>query len=376
MAGFYVHIPFCRQACRYCDFYFTVSLKHKKELVEALIKEIKNKNNHFENHLFKTLYFGGGTPSVLNENDIHRIISEIKTHYNFDANAEITLEANPDDLSPSYLKGLKKQGVNRLSIGIQSFHNKDLELMRRSHNSEQALSSIKNAQDIGIDNINIDLIYGTPGMTLGEWQENLEKAISLNIPHISAYHLTYEAGTVFDHWRKKKKIIPIDEELSLDQLKHLIKRTEEEGFIHYEISNFAKEGFLSQHNQNYWKGIPYIGIGPAAHSYDGISRYWNISSLKKYIDESQKDSFKYSEYESLSLNDRYNEYIMISLRTMWGLEMDKIEQSFGKDYVKYTESTAKPLIEKNLLKKSGQNISISKQGIFLADQIIREFIRI
>jgi len=376
MAGFYVHIPFCRQACRYCDFYFTVSLKYKGELVDGLLKEIDIKKKQFENHQFSTLYFGGGTPSVLNEKDIDRIITEIKTHYNFESNAEITFEANPDDLSPAYLKSLKKLGVNRLSIGTQSFHDKDLELMRRSHNAKQALSSIKNAQDAGIDNINIDLIYGTPGMSFAEWQENLEKAISLNIPHISAYHLTFEPGTVFDHWRKKKKILPIDEGLSLEQFKYLIDIMLERGFLHYEISNFAKQGFLSEHNKNYWKGIPYVGIGPAAHSYDGISRYWNISSLKKYIDESKKESFSYSEKETLSLNERYNEYIMVSLRTMWGIEMDKIRQLFGGDYVKYTEDISKELIDKKLLKVNEQNISITKQGIFLADQIIREFIRV
>lgn len=376
MAGIYVHIPFCRQACRYCDFYFTVSLKYKDELIAGLLKEIKNKKKQFENHQFNTLYFGGGTPSVLNEKDINKIISEIKTQYNLKPNAEITLEANPDDLSPDYLKSLKKQGVNRLSIGIQSFHDKDLELMRRSHNAEQGLGSIRNAQDIGIDNINIDLIYGTPGMSYGEWQENLEKAISLNIPHISAYHLSYEPGTVFDHWRKKKKIVPIDEELSLDQFKYLINRTVKEGFLHYEISNFAKEGFLSEHNKNYWQGIPYVGIGPAAHSYDGIARYWNISSLKKYIDESQKGSYTYSEKETLSLNERYNEYIMVSLRTVWGIEMDKIGKSFGEDYVKYTENIAQEFYKKELLEKNGNIIRITNTGIFLADQIIREFIKV
>ncbi|MCF8379901.1 MAG: radical SAM family heme chaperone HemW [Bacteroidales bacterium] len=376
MAGFYVHIPFCRQACRYCDFYFTVSLKYKDELVEALLKEIKNKKKQFQNYQFNTLYFGGGTPSVLSEIDINRIIEEIKTHYNFDSKAEITLEANPDDLSVEYLKNLKLLGINRLSIGIQSFHDRDLKLMRRSHSAEQAISSIKNAQNAGIQKLTIDLIYGIPGMSFSDWQENLEKLIELGVPHISAYHLTYEPGTVFDHWRKKKKIIPIEEDSSLEQFKYLIERTRKEGFQHYEISNFAREGHFSEHNKNYWKGIPYAGVGPAAHSYDGTARYWNISSVQKYISESKSDSFNYSEKEMLGVNDRYNEYIMVSLRTMWGINTDKIKQSFGEDYVRYTEDIASGFYKKELLTKKGNDIRITSRGIFLADQIIREFFRV
>lgn len=376
MAGFYVHIPFCRQACRYCDFYFTVSLKYKEELVNSIIKEINNKRQYYEKYEFKTLYFGGGTPSVLKERDLQRIISEIRTHYNFISQPEITLEANPDDLSPAYLRMLRKESINRLSIGIQSFHNKDLKLMRRSHNASQALSSIKNAQDAGISNLNIDLIYGTPGMSFIEWQENLDIAFEQNIPHISAYHLTFEAGTVFDHWRKQNKIIPIEEEESLKQFKYLIEITAQKEFLHYEISNFAKKGYLSEHNKNYWNGIPYLGIGPSAHSYDGKSRFWNISSIKQYIDKTRNGSYNYTENELLSNTDRYNEYILTSLRTMWGIDLDEILQAFGNDYVKYTEKIAADFLRKKLLKKNEKKILITPQGIFLADQIIREFFKV
>ncbi len=376
MAGYYVHIPFCRQACRYCDYYFTVSLKYKEELVDSIVKEIKNKKKYFEKQEFKTLYFGGGTPSVLNEKDIKRIITEIRTHYNFVSQPEITFEANPDDLNPTYLKMLRSEGINRLSIGIQSFHDKDLNLMRRSHNAIQAIDSIKNAQDAEISNLNIDLIYGIPGMSFMDWQENLEISFKQNVTHISAYHLSFEPGTVFDHWRKKKKIIPIEEEESLEQFKYLIKKTAKEMFLHYEISNFAKEGYLSEHNKNYWNGIPFLGIGPSAHSYDGRARSWNISSIKQYIDKTQNGSFNYTENETLSTTDRYNEYILTSLRTMWGIDLNEISQEFGINYVKYTEEIAADLFRKNLLEKKEQKIFITPNGIFLADQIIRDFFKI
>ncbi|MCK4921055.1 MAG: radical SAM family heme chaperone HemW [Bacteroidales bacterium] len=364
MAGYYVHIPFCRQACRYCDYYFTVSLKYKEELVDSIVKEIKNKKKYFEKQEFKTLYFGGGTPSVLNEKDIKRIITEIRTHYNFVSQPEITFEANPDDLNPTYLKMLRSEGINRLSIGIQSFHDKDLNLMRRSHNAIQAIDSIKNAQDAEISNLNIDLIYGIPGMSFMDWQENLEISFKQNVTHISAYHLSFEPGTVFDHWRKKKKIIPIEEEESLEQFKYLIKKTAKEMFLHYEISNFAKEGYLSEHNKNYWNGIPFLGIGPSAHSYDGRARSWNISSIKQYIDKTQNGSFNYTENETLSTTDRYNEYILTSLRTMWGIDLNEISQEFGINYVKYTEEIAADLFRKNLLEKKEQKIFITPNGIF------------
>ncbi len=376
MAGLYIHIPFCRQACRYCDFYFTVSLKFKKELIDCMILEIRNKKKDFEKFEFETIYFGGGTPSVLEIDDFKRLLDEINKHFRVKNNFEFSIEANPDDLSPSYLKSLKFIGVNRLSIGIQSFHDKDLKLMRRSHDANQALTSIRNAHDAGISNLNIDLIYGIPEMSLKEWKENLDVCFQQNIKHISAYHLTFEPGTVFDHWRKKNKIAPIGEEESLRQFKILIKKSEEEKFLHYEISNFSKEAFVSLHNTNYWKGVPYLGIGPSAHSYDGKSRFWNISSIKQYIEKTKSGSYNYTDKEELSLDDSYNEYVLTSLRTMWGIDLDEILKAYGDNYVKYTLDIFQQFFKRKLLNISGRKITISKKGIFLADQIIREFFRI
>lgn len=376
LAGFYVHIPFCRQACRYCDFHFSVSLKYKSDIIDALIREIEHKKNIFRNLKFESLYFGGGTPSVLSIDEINRVIVKIHENFQFKDNHEFTFEANPDDLKPDYLEGLVEQGINRLSIGIQSFRDEDLILMRRSHNSRQAIESLINAKKKGISNINADLIYGIPGLTSGEWKSNLEKLFDLNIPHISAYHLTFEPGTVFDHWRKKGRISPINENISLKQFKILKSETTKNNFVHYEISNFGKKGFFSRHNILYWKQKPYVGIGPSAHSYDGNRRFWNVSNNKKYTEELQKNSGNYLEYEALTNDDRYNEYILTGLRTIWGIELNEIGRRFGDNYVKYTRKIIEEKIEAGLLIFDNNKIILSTEGIFLADQVVREFFRV
>lgn len=375
-AGFYVHIPFCRQACRYCDFHFGVSLKYKSDMLKAMRAELKDKYELFAKEKFGTLYFGGGTPSVLNIEELEFLLDNIKSHFQFLPEAEISFEANPDDLTPEYLRGLKSAGIHRLSIGIQSFRKTDLELMRRSHTAEQAEEAVRNAKNAGFTDINADLIYGIPGLGTDDWKNNVCKLLDLEVQHISAYHLTYEPGTVFDHWRKKKRIIPVEEEDSLRQLKILKEETEKRGFQHYEISNFALPGFYSKHNTLYWKNQKYLGIGPSAHSYTGKKRIWNISSNKNYIEKLLKPESNYTEKEILSKKDQYNEYILTSLRTVWGIDLNEISTRFGDNYVKYTREIAKKHLDKNILSKSGDRMSIFNNGIFLCDRIIRDFIKV
>ncbi len=373
MAGFYFHIPFCRQACRYCDFYFTVSTKYKDDVVKAMIKEIAERSSEYSQEKFSTLYFGGGTPSVLTIKDLDLLLDAVFDKYHFTGDPEFTFEANPDDLTPEYLNQLKSRGINRLSIGVQSFREQDLELMHRSHNAAQALKAIDAARDAGIDNLSIDLIYGIPGMTTGDFTDNIAKALSMNIPHLSAYHLTFEPGTVFDHWRKKGRLLPVDEEESLRQFKRLRALTGEKNYQHYEISNFALDGFYSKHNLSYWKQVPYIGIGPSAHSYLGKFRRWNISSNKDYIRGLLQNQGKYFDYEELTLDNLFNEFILTSLRTMWGIDMVRLRERFGDNYVKYTTKLAEKFFTSGMLLKNGDKIYLSENGLFAADYVMSEF---
>ncbi len=345
-------------------------------MLKVMNLEIEHKHAILDVPELQTIYFGGGTPSVLSPGEVEQIMGRIRKLFDISSDAEISFEANPDDLSREYLKGLKDSGINRLSIGIQSFRDEDLKLMRRSHSALQAIKAIENAQKLGFTNINSDLIYGIPGMTASQWEENLKILTGLGINHISAYHLTFEPGTVFDHWRKKKRIFPVEENESLKQFEILKSLTEKSGFIHYEISNFALAGFFSKHNLTYWKNQKYIGIGPSAHSYDGKRRSWNISSNKKYMEIILSGGHNYYESEELSNTDRYNEYILTSLRTMWGIDLNEIRSAFGDDYVKYTLNIAKDFLKRGLLIQEDEIIKISKNGIFLADQIMREFFRI
>ncbi|MBE0652591.1 MAG: radical SAM family heme chaperone HemW [Bacteroidales bacterium] len=376
MAGFYVHIPFCRQACRYCDFHFSVSVKYIPDMIDAMLKEIRLKKELFGEFGFDSLYFGGGTPSLLKVDELNTLLESIFKHYKFNQGFEFTLEANTDDITAGYVRGLKEAGVNRLSIGIQSFYEKDLVLMRRSHSSKQAVNALKISREAGIENINADMIYGIPGLSSAEWEKNLDRIFEMDVQHISAYHLTFEPGTVFDHWRKKGRIIPVTDEESLEQLKILKSITRERGFIHYEISNFGKENFFSRHNLVYWNLLPYAGIGPSAHSYDGNCRFWNRSDNRKYMDLLGRMGNNYYEYEELSQADHYNEYLLTSLRTMWGADLKEIERRFGEHYVKYTESILKDQINSGWCQRQGQKFRLSKEGIFLADKVIRDFIKI
>jgi len=370
MGGIYIHIPFCRKACRYCDFFFTVSLKYLDGFVDTLVEEIRQHGESAPVRSLKTLYLGGGTPSVLSPAHLDKIINTIHRYYTFTENPEWTIECNPDDLDISRLKMIQAMGFNRLSIGIQSFHDRDLEIMNRSHNAEQAEESVKIAASSGFDNISMDLIYGVPGQSFSEWEENLERALILPVSHLSAYHLTFEQGTVFDHWRKLGRLAPVTDEESVDQYRILREILVSAGFDHYELSNFARGGRLSEHNMLYWSGKPYLGMGPSAHSYDGERRSWNISSLKEYTERvaSGKET---GNSELLSITDKYHDYLITSLRTRWGADPAYIEKSCGKKYRRHFESMAGSYLESGKMFKAEGRIAIDPEGWLICDHILR-----
>lgn len=373
MAGFYIHIPFCKKVCYYCDFHFVATLKYKDQMVDAMLKEIELRSKSWNKEEFQTLYFGGGTPSVLSVDEINRLVTKIYKNYKFSSKIEFTLEANPDDLTPEYLKSLKENTtVNRLSIGTQSFRDVDLKTMNRRHSGEEAYTSIKNAQDKGFTNLNIDLIYGLPGLTDVAWEDNIAKFLELEAPHLSAYHLSFEPKTVFDHLRKKNKLHPVKDDISQSHYKTLISSLKRNGFQHYEISNFAKDDYYSNHNTNYWLGASYIGIGPSAHSYDGTQRSWNVSNNTKYCKDilAEKDSFYTT--EELSISDRYNEYILTSLRTHWGVNVGLIGQRFGENYSSHLRDTIQRFSEGEHYEKTDIGFKLSEKGWLIADFILRE----
>ncbi len=322
----YLHIPFCKQACHYCDFHFSTQLDGKEKLIQALLKEIDLQSNYLQNKQLNTIYFGGGTPSLLNELDLERIFNRIAKHFSFSKNIEITLEANPEDLTLSYLNTLKNQGINRLSIGIQSFDHHNLLFLHRNHSGEQALSAIQNAQNIGLSNISIDLIFGIPSSDLIKLKKDIEQASHSGVQHISAYSLTIEPKTVFGIQKKKKLFQEIPDIEMAQQFELTHNLLVEEGFEAYEISNFAKNGAFSKHNTSYWMQEEYLGIGPSAHSFNGISRQWNVSNNIKYIQALEKNDLTI-EIEQLSEEDKFNEYIMTRLRTKWGIELKKLEKN-------------------------------------------------
>lgn len=366
MAGIYIHIPFCKQACHYCDFHFSTSLKKKGELVTALCSELKLRKSEITSEV-QTIYFGGGTPSLLNRAELDQIFNAIDENYQLTENPEVTLEANPDDLSEEKIVELHRSKINRLSIGVQSFFEEDLTLMNRAHNAEEALSSIQLAKKY-FDNISIDLIYGIPGLSDTRWQKNLAMALALGVPHISSYALTVEPKTALKAFIDKGKIKPVEEEVPQQHFKILLKTLADAGFVNYEFSNFGKEGYFSQNNTAYWMGKSYLGIGPSAHGFDGEHRSWNVSNNTKYIQAIQKNELP-SEGETLSVTDRYNEYIMTRLRTMWGVSTKDIEEQFGKRYADYFKKEAQVYFQKGLLQEENEVITISRKGKFLSDGI-------
>ena len=366
-AGIYIHIPFCKQACHYCDFHFSTSLKKKDEMILALAKEIEMRKSEFQNEIVETIYFGGGTPSILPISDLKFLIDEVYRNYKVAENPEITVEANPDDLSEERIIELSKNKVNRLSIGIQSFFEDDLKLMNRAHNSEEAQKCLEIATQY-FDNISLDLIYGIPGSSNEKWKQNIEKALSFGIPHISSYALTVEPKTALDKFIKKGIIKQPDDEVAQEQFHILVETLKENGFIHYELSNFSKPDYFSKNNSSYWLGKKYIGIGPSAHSYDGKNRGWNISNNGLYIKSIQANEIPI-ETENLTETDRYNEYIMTGLRTIWGVSLARIEQEFGEKFLTYLNNQSVKFIADDLLSLSDGILTTTKKGKFLTDGI-------
>ena len=370
MAGIYIHIPFCKQACHYCDFHFSTSVKNKTQLLEALVQEIQLRHTDWQDEPIETIYFGGGTPSVLTVEELHHLLDAVYANFQVIAAPEITLEANPDDLSPEYLLALSQTRINRLSIGIQSFFDADLQLMNRAHNAEQAKQSLALATQY-FDNITLDLIYGMPNMTNDQWLQNIETALSYGIPHISCYALTVEPKTALHSYIQKGQMPPLDEALAAEHFKLLVKLLEANGFVHYEFSNFGKPNYFSQNNSSYWLGKKYLGIGPSAHSFDGQSRSWNVSNNAKYIKAIQSQAL-YSETEILSLTDRYNEYIMTGLRTIWGVSLDKVEKEYGVNYINYLNKQIQSHVQNGLLKIEDGILTTTAQGKFLGDGIVAD----
>lgn len=372
MSGIYIHIPFCKQACHYCDFHFSTSLKKKDEMILSLAKEIEMRKSEFQDDIVETIYFGGGTPSILSIEDLRFLIDAVYRNYKVVENPEITVEANPDDLTENRIIELSKNKINRLSIGIQSFFEDDLQLMNRAHNAEEAKKCLETATQY-FDNISIDLIYGVPKMSNEKWLQNIETALSFGVPHISSYALTVEPKTALHSFIQKGIIPQPDDEVAQEHFHILVDKLSENGFIHYELSNFGKENFFSKNNSSYWLGKKYIGIGPSAHSYDGKNRGWNVSNNSLYIKSIQENKLPI-EIETLTKTDRYNEYIMTGLRTIWGVSLERIEQEFGKTYLDYLLNQSKKHIEQSLLEfvKSSEVETVlktTKKGKFLSDGI-------
>ncbi|MEC3906702.1 radical SAM family heme chaperone HemW [Tamlana sp. 2201CG12-4] len=383
MAGIYIHIPFCKQACFYCDFHFSTSLKKKEALIQALVKEIELRKEELSNQSIDTIYFGGGTPSLLAVDELQLLIDTVYKNFRVTDDPEITLEANPDDLSIKQISGLADAPINRLSIGIQSFFEEDLKAMNRAHNAQEAKACLKHASKY-FDNITIDLIYGIPNMGLEKWDDNLNMAFDFGINHISSYALTVEPKTALDSFVKKGTYPPIDENLALSHFNHLIDRTQAEGFVHYETSNFGKPDYFSRHNTSYWQGKSYLGIGPSAHSFYGNQRRWNISNNPKYIKAIQKSKLP-NTVEILSLKDQYNEYVMTGLRTIWGVSLDKVKNEYGEKRFQYLKTGAEKFISQGLLAVSSEakddgnytdTLITTQKGKFLVDGIASELFMI
>ncbi|MFT4800535.1 MAG: oxygen-independent coproporphyrinogen-3 oxidase [Flavobacteriaceae bacterium] len=383
MAGIYIHIPFCKQACHYCDFHFSTSMKRKDELLAAICSEIQLRKSEISDAI-KTIYFGGGTPSLLNKEEIDLLIAEVYRNFDVEENIEITLEANPDDLTKDKIFQLSETKINRLSIGVQSFFEEDLKLMNRAHNALEAKECLKMAFQY-FDNISVDLIYGIPGLSDKRWEENLNTVLAFGIPHISSYALTVEPKTALKKFIESGKIPPVSETDSHRQYLILLEKMKKEGFVNYEFSNFGKEGYFSKNNTAYWQGKSYLGVGPSAHSFDGKVRSWNVSNNIQYINQIQKGKLPI-ERETLSKTNQYNEYLMTGLRTMWGVSLNKVEKDFGVKYLNYLLQQAeipindglleivfanvmKPSVKKEETSRNDKILIISEKGKFLSDGI-------
>jgi oxygen-independent coproporphyrinogen-3 oxidase len=367
MSGIYIHIPFCKQACHYCDFHFSTSMKKKEEMVLAIANELKLRKSEFGKEIVETIYFGGGTPSVLQVTDLRFLIETVYKHYSVIENPEITIEANPDDLTEERIIEFSQTNINRLSIGIQSFFEDDLKLMNRAHNSAEAKKCLEIATQY-FDNISLDLIYGIPGMSNEKWKKNIETALSFGVPHISSYALTVEPKTALYKLIQTGKIEKPNDDIAQEHFSILVEQLEANDFIHYELSNFGKSTYFSKNNSSYWLGKKYIGIGPSAHSYNGISRSWNVSNNSLYIKALQENQLP-NEEEILTITDRYNEYIMTGLRTIWGVSLDKIEKDFGSIYADYLMKQVQKFLNDDLVFIDDNVLKPTKKGKFLTDGI-------
>lgn len=371
MAGIYLHVPFCKQACHYCNFHFSTSLKSKNDFISALLEEITLQRSYLQGEHIDTIYFGGGTPSLLSTAEVSVILEQLNHTFSINPGVEITLEANPDDLHPQKLAELKAAGINRLSIGIQSFFEEDLRWMNRAHNATQSLACIQAAQAEGFYNLTIDLIYGTPGLTDEKWHENVHRAIALDIPHLSCYALTVEPKTALDHFISTKQYADVDADQQARQFLLLMDWTEAAGYEHYEISNFARPGWRSKHNTAYWLGKKYLGLGPSAHSFNGVSRQWNVANNALYIQAVLKGEVP-AEMEVLTPVQRLNEYIMTSLRTMEGLSVGYVANNFDQTTAKKIISSAKKYIDAGTVVWDGERLRLTKEGKLMADGIAAE----
>ncbi len=371
MAGIYIHIPFCRQKCYYCDFYKTLNTSLTKIFLSTIEIEIKQNKNYLENEPVETIYFGGGTPSVLQENELKEILKLLNEEFQVLSDAEITFEANPDDLTIPYLKSIYNAGVNRLSIGIQSFQDEHLKKMNRRHNVKQAVESVENAVKMGFKNISVDLIYGLPELTIEDWKASLNQVFQLPVQHLSAYHLTYHKETAFYTSLKNGTLKELIEPDSISQFNMLIEESEKSGFQQYEISNFAKNKMYSKHNTSYWFGEKYLGLGPSAHSFNGTSRRWNISNVESYIEAIENNRSCFEE-EILSKNDKYNEYILTRIRTIWGVSTNSIQSNFGDEKVAHFKKNINRYKTSDLVIQNNDVFTLSKKGLFVSDEIMTD----
>ena len=373
MAGIYIHTPFCKRRCIYCDFFSTTQSEKKPAYVHALCQELDMRKDYLEGEDIETIYLGGGTPSQLTQEELEKIFSALYNIYKVKEDAEITLEANPDDLTPEYVHMLRSLPINRISMGIQTFQEETLKLLHRRHTARQAIEAFQRCREAGFQNISIDLMYGLPGETLDTWKQDLQQAIALRPEHISAYHLIYEEGTALWKLKEQHQVEEADEDLSVTLFRTLIDELTRAGYEHYEISNFCLPGLHSRHNSSYWTGKKYLGCGPSAHSFNGTSRQWNVASLDKYIHAIQQGKLDY-EIEELDIYTRYNDFVITAIRTHWGMSLSQLRSTYGEELYRYCLRMAKPHLAQGVLEMKEDTLKLTKEGIFISDGIMSDLL--
>jgi len=373
MAGVYIHIPFCKSFCSYCDFYSVTDCSKTEAFVEAVTREAAIRSGYLYNETVDTVYLGGGTPSLLSETQAERIMAAVRSNFRIGSDPEITVEVNPDDIKPGYISSLSALGVNRVSVGVQSWDDGRLKYLGRRHTAQQSAAALETVFSEGIKNVSADLIYGIPGMTKADLMKDIEKTLTFPVTHVSAYHLTIEEGTPLYRMKEKGKLTETDEETSNSMFMLLVSLLRERGFIHYEISNFALEGYISRHNSAYWKQVPYIGLGPSAHSFDRRSRQWNVSDVKEYIRSVNEGKVPF-EREDLDRLTLFNEYVMTALRTLWGIDLIYVENSYDKELHDYLVNMSGKYIRYGMMKRERDTLSLTDQGRMISDNIIAELL--